>query len=89
MTHDFIAAHRLLTYFAGAGVFALSGYGLARLFPGNHLSALGSWFIALLYLAFGLASVRSLSPLGPALALVALAAGFAWMARYYVKHRRE
>jgi len=89
MIHDFIDAHRLLTYFAGAGIFALSGCGLARVFPRNHLSALSSWFMALLYFAFGLASVRSLSPLGPALAVAALAGGFAWMARYYRRHRRE
>ncbi len=89
MIDHFIAAHRLLAYTAVGGFFALSGYGFARLSPDRPLMAIGSWFFALLYFAFGLATTRSLLPVGPILALAALVLGVVCMARYYDSHRKQ
>ena len=88
MVQSFFAAHRFLAYLAGAGFFALSGYGLARLDPKNPVGACTSWAMALLWLAFDLATTRSLLPVGPVLGLGVLVGGVAWMARYYERHRR-
>jgi len=88
MVQSFFTAHRFLAYLAGAGFFALSGYGLARLSPEDPVAACGSWAMALLWLAFDLATTRDLLPLGPILALGVLLGGAVWIARYHERHRR-
>lgn len=87
MIDHFIAAHRFWAYAAGAGFFALSGYGFSRLSPERPQAAIGSWVLALLYVAFGLATTRSLLPVGPVMGLAVLVGGGVWMARYYQRHR--
>ncbi len=87
MISHFISVHRFLAYAGLGGLFVLSGYGFARLCPKDPLMAIGSWILALLYLAFGLATIRFLRPVGPILALALLVGGVAWMARYYERHR--
>jgi hypothetical protein len=84
---NFISAHRFLAYLAGASFFALSGYGFARLSPKDPSLAIGSWIMALLWFAFGLATTRALLPVGPILALAVLVGGGIWMAQYYKSHR--
>jgi len=86
MIDHFIATHRLLTYVAGACFFALSGYGWARVSPERPLAAISSWGMALFWLAFGLATTRSVLPVGPVLALVVLIAGVVLLARFYDSH---
>ena len=87
MVNDFINAHRFLAYLAGASFFALSGYFESRIFPRSPGAACGSWGMALLWLAFGLATTKSLQAAGPIMALAVLVAGVASIARYYNSHR--
>lgn len=89
MVEHFISAHRFLAYLAGASFFGLSGYLESRIFPKSPAAACGSWGMALLWLAFDLATARALLPVGPILALAVLVAGVAWIARYYESHRGE
>jgi len=88
MVNDFINAHRFLAYLAGASFFALSGYFESRIFPRSPGAACGSWAVALLWLAFDLATTRPLLPEGPILAFAVLVGGFAWIALYYRSHRQ-
>jgi hypothetical protein len=88
MVNHFINAHRFLAYLAGASFFALSGYLESRIFPRSPGAACGGWGMALLWLAFGLATTRPLLPAGPVLAFAVLVGGLAWIARYYQSHRQ-
>ena len=85
MVGHFFSVHRTLAYLAAATLFALLGYGFARLDRKNPLLALTSWFMALLYLTFGLATLSG----GAVLAVAVFVGGVVWMARYYQKHRPE
>lgn len=87
MIHNFITAHRFLTYAAGGTFFALVGYLEARTLPRDPLMAIGTWTLALLWFSFDLATTRSLLPVGPVLGLAVLIGGAIWMARYYRRHR--
>jgi hypothetical protein len=85
MVGHFFSAHRTLAYLVGASFFVLSGCGLARLDRKNPILALGSWFMALLYLTFSLATMSG----GAVVALAVFVGGVVWMVRYYQKHRPE
>lgn len=84
MIGHLIGAHPFLGYAGMACFLTLSGYGLSRLVRETPLVAIGSWALALFYLAFGLATLGSA---GPVLALVAAVGGTVWLARYYERHR--
>jgi len=86
MIDHFIAAHRFFAYVAGGSIFALSGYGLKRLFPDRPVAAISSWIFAFLYFAFALATAGSE---GAVLGFAVLVGGVIWIARYYDKHRVE
>jgi hypothetical protein len=87
MSSNFIEAHVTLAYLGMACFLAISGYGLSRLFPESPGNACSSWFMALLFLGFGLAGAKILRPIGPVLAVAAGVGGFVWVVRYYDRHR--
>lgn len=87
MFHHFITFHRFWAYATAAFVFAVGGYFESRAFPRDPLMPITTWVFAVLWFAFDLATTRSLLPVGPVLGLAVLIGGFAWMARYYRRHR--
>jgi hypothetical protein len=86
MVNYLFSAHPFLAYTVGACFLLLSGYGQARLFHDNPIGACSSWFLAALWSAFGLATIKFLWPLGPFLALVVFVGSLIWIVRYYNRH---
>lgn len=87
MIQRFMDTYPHLGYVAGAIFLGLSGYGLSRLYPRDPLLAIGSWLMALALLAFGVAGLGWLSPVGPPVALASVVGGLVWIARYYKRHQ--